>query len=177
MDSLKQKARDFLAGNEAPEWATHVAVYMPKSFAVAEYCLFQCGEFRTGPDASVFFNDENEFFSIAELTEQGGLACNKDCGMTFNDGTRYYERIHKTDCAMYRGKLEEVIPVDRREILTLEQKLNKLCTEYSVWLRSDEPKKLNLERSLKKFEIADAAMRMYFEGYDELIELLEGEND
>jgi len=61
---------------------------------------------------------------------------------------------------------------------SLEDKLKQLCTEYSVYLRSDEYDKCHTIKNMwMTEEIAAAAMRLYHSGYDELIEMLEGEND
>jgi len=58
-----------------------------------------------------------------------------------------------------------------------DTELKRLCNEYSVYLRSDECKSDEgyCNGQNMRNDIHDAAMRLYHSGYDELIELLEGE--
>lgn len=193
MTNLKAKAREFFRKNEVSEGMTHIAVMREarKSLWHSDYQFAKHHEdlmYFIGTHGHRLSNNNYEFFPIAELTDQSQAVCDKDCDMRINNN-----RAHKVDCAMYQP--EQIEPMtfnsffdelEKNRPSQPDDELRKLCTDYGVYLRSDEckpdeatPMELvlkQLEKAEKRLAISDAAMRLYCFGYDELIEELESEN-
>lgn len=199
MNNPKQKAKVFLRHNPAPDWATHILV----NHVTGIICFIGVhGILKLDPTAEMFsikdinikpnfiLDGDGQPVAISEQSDNlqledihGSLTADSEPVDPDDFDTWYLngpdkgmEVINKTHPHYLAAKA--AWNASRLGLMSPEaDELNRLCTDYGVYLRSDEATNfLNIDKDNEWCEkITAAAMRLYHTGYDELIELLESE--